>query len=230
VSTNAATLVEFLPRPAAIAVYHWAPTSSRLSLSLPACRGIEDSESLLAVGSGWRDSRRQDPDDIPGRLPFDFVTRPDVELIGNGLGQRHLQLARDLGHDLTLARKVCSPARRLEDPVSRSWLAPGRYVLEIGLLQETVQSGRASARGGRTTRDASSLEPTPRAAGRGRASRNRESCPRAACSGGEAMPGGGEVKPRRDEPPTPATRTWALRLAPLRPARGGWKLRGPSAP
>jgi hypothetical protein len=66
-----------------------------VALGVAASRGIEDPESLLAVDGGWSSARGQDPDYIAGRLPFNLVTWPDVELIGNGLGQRHLQLGRD---------------------------------------------------------------------------------------------------------------------------------------
>src|ERR1700676_3129589 len=98
VSTSAVTLVELLARPATIAARRGMPGIARLPLGLPACGGIEDPEPLLSVESCRCHPRRHDPDDVPGRLPKDLVTGPDGELIGNGLGQRDLQLAGDLRH------------------------------------------------------------------------------------------------------------------------------------
>jgi hypothetical protein len=77
-----------------------------LSLNLAASRGIEGSEPLLEIDGSRRDTRRQDPDEVSGRFPFDVVTGPDEVLIGHGFGQGDWQLARDLGHVLTVPRTV----------------------------------------------------------------------------------------------------------------------------
>src|ERR1700724_2071214 len=97
-------MVELLARPATISARRWMPVIPRLPLGLPPRGGIENPEPLLAVESGRRDAWRHHPDHVPGRLPEDLVTGPDGELIGNGLGQRDLQLAGDLRHGLTLSR------------------------------------------------------------------------------------------------------------------------------
>src|SRR5438552_18210183 len=95
-------MVKLLASPAAI-------TSSRdrlLSASPLAPRRLV--KSLQAFGDAllrrfvwgfWSDAER-----VPGCQPLDLVAFSNCELIGECLGNGHLQLTRDFGHRLTLSR------------------------------------------------------------------------------------------------------------------------------
>src|SRR5713226_2844715 len=102
VSTRTATGIELLTRPAPGDRMRNG-LEALLSLQLPLPRIIEEGQLL-----GFRQGRLLTPDvhtdPVPGGLPLDLVAGADPVLVGERLGKRDLELARDLRHVLTLAR------------------------------------------------------------------------------------------------------------------------------
>src|SRR5215470_10659795 len=102
VSTRLGTNVEILPPPPAAL----GAGSRGLSLAAPLAGGgpVEPVEAVLDGHFPARRARWNDPDHGARELPADLVPRFDSEVPGHRFRDRHLQLARDLGHDLTLVR------------------------------------------------------------------------------------------------------------------------------
>src|ERR1700682_5580997 len=114
VSTRAATLVEILPGPDSV-LRRFAPPPTSAD---PAICLVEELQSLfdrqwLALPGGV------DPDGIAGCLEFNLVPGSDAVPLGNRLGHGHLELARHLGHILTLARIISLIYRFLTDRLRR---------------------------------------------------------------------------------------------------------------
>src|ERR1700686_1560651 len=109
VSTRWATVVEFLTRPTPVLGTFPGPHLSRpcLPLALASCRLVKKLEPFF---NGFRIvSRRRIPLDyayrITGRQPFQIVSRTNLIPVGDCLGKRELELARNLGHCGIITRK-----------------------------------------------------------------------------------------------------------------------------
>src|SRR5437660_3044133 len=103
VSTSAATAIQVFaipaPRPA-----DGRPAPTALPAPLALGRFVELPQPVPQVEDRRPVVRGLDPDRVPGRRPGDLVAGPDPVPLRDRLGQRHLELARDPGHVLTLAR------------------------------------------------------------------------------------------------------------------------------
>src|SRR5450432_54168 len=103
VSTSQATAV--------VQVFASPPAIRRLPLPPPSCvpallpfgRRVEEPESF-SERQGFTPPGNLDPERLTCRAPLDLVAGPDSVLVGERLGKRYLELARDLRHLLTLAR------------------------------------------------------------------------------------------------------------------------------
>jgi len=107
VSTSAATIVEvFTPPTTAGETRCCRPLSATAQTT---GNPIEQFEAQLERKTWMRGSDRRQTDRIAGSAPFDVVARLDAQLLGQGLGNRHLIFARDLGHVLTISRTSSLP-------------------------------------------------------------------------------------------------------------------------
>src|SRR5919198_4964811 len=115
VSTSAATVVEILTRPAAIA--RWRERPARVPLALADEGALEQ---LYAFSRGADDGLpRHDPDHVASRLELDLGPRRYAITVRHGLRDRDLQLARDPRHVLTVTRTVS-----LSTSADGYWLSP----------------------------------------------------------------------------------------------------------
>ncbi len=116
-------------------------------------------EAALAVERPVLAHPGQDADGIPLRPPFDIVARPDPEALGDRLGNGDLQLARDLGHVLTLARRPplsmpsrqnCpgSDPREAARPRRRGWACASRRASPKNWMRAYFAAGAAAAGAG----------------------------------------------------------------------------------
>src|SRR4051794_37976016 len=113
VSTRAATRMQLLSRPAAVA---WRAAMRALPGLIPfglTCGGFVEQRQPL--GGRQRAPRilRHDADAVAIHQPVDLVARPYAEAVGHRFWHGDLQFARDLGHILTIARTTALPVAAL---------------------------------------------------------------------------------------------------------------------